>query len=115
MTPQVTMKGHAPPLPLTNISLVIAIDGTAKWLVGPSTVGPFNRRRQSNYCHHAAQIDFSLFVLELPLPNRKAEVIFPLFVLELLLPNPKSEVKVLLFVMQPPLPNRKAKVELLAI
>ena len=94
------------------------IDGTAKWLVGPSTFEPFDRRRQSktnNYCHHAAQVDFSLFGLELPLPNRKAEVIFPLFVLELPLPNPKSEVRVLLFVMQPLLPNRKAKVELLAI
>ena len=50
------------------------IDGTAKWLVGRATFGPFDHRRQSktnNCCHHAAQVDFSLFVLELPLPIEK--------------------------------------------
>ena len=56
-----------------------------------------------------AQVDFSLFVLELPLPNRKAEVRISLFILELPLPNRKAEVRVPLFVLQPPLPNRKAK------
>ena len=57
-----------------------------------------------------AQVDFSLFVLELPLPNRKAEVIFPLFVLELPLPNRKAEVRISLFILELPLPNRKAEV-----
>ena len=57
-----------------------------------------------------AQVDFSLFVLELPIPNRKAEVIFPLFVLELPLPNRKEEVRISLFVLELPLPNRKSEV-----
>jgi len=43
-----------------------------------------------------AEVDFSLFVLELPLPKRKAEVRVLLFVLGLPLPKRKVEVGVAL-------------------
>ena len=115
-----------------------------RYINGPCTFAPFRRRRQSktnNVELYLATPYFSLFVLELPLPKRKAEVKFhylfwnfgsqietrkPIVQNELSLaaahfltvrfgtsvPKSKSGSLYSLFVLELPLPDQKEKADL---